>query len=170
MIPTRLSACRLSAYLLSTTFALRPRVSGSLCGRGGVLAVPARRTRAVLLAALRDPDASSQATRAVAENPGSADGYLVRARIRRRIGDPPGALADVGRGLALVPADPRFWELRGRLLVELGQPEAALSDLQRAALKGTRGTVHAVRARALMDLGRLEAAHDAWTAAPRFRF
>ena len=139
-----------------------------LCDRGGVIAVPARRTRAVLLAALRDRDANAEATRAVAENPESPDGYLVRARIRRRTGDPPGALADVGRGLALVPADPRFWELRGCLLVELGQPEAALSDLQRAALKGARGTVHAARACALMDLGHFEAARDAWTAALGF--
>ncbi|HKM55834.1 MAG TPA: tetratricopeptide repeat protein, partial [Isosphaeraceae bacterium] len=115
--------------------------------------------------ALHDPEAKEEATRAVAAAPGSADGYLVRARIRRRAGDPPGALADIGRGLALAPADPRFWELRGRLLAELGQPEAALTDLQRAGLRGTRGTVHAARACALMGLGRFEAARDAWTSA-----
>ena len=140
----------------------------ALSDRGGVLAAPARRTRAVFLAALHDPEAKAEATRAVAAAPGSADGYLVRARIRRRAGDPPGALADIGRGLALAPADPRFWELRGRLLAELGQPEAALTDLQRAGLRGTRGTVHAARARALMGLGRFQAAYDAWTSALAF--
>jgi serine/threonine protein kinase/Tfp pilus assembly protein PilF len=140
----------------------------ALAEQGGILAAPARRTLAVLLVALRDPKANAEATRAVAEAPESADGYLVRARIRRRTGDPPGALADVGRGLALAPADPRFWELRGRLLAELGQPEAALTDLQRAGLRGTRGTIHAARARALMDLGRFEAARDAWSSALAF--
>ncbi len=128
------------------TAAQRLRV---LARRRAVLAAPALRTCAVLLATLRDPDAGPEATRAVAAAPTSADGYLVRARIARLAGNLHAALADIGVGLTLAPADPRLRELRGRLLLDLGKPAAALTDLDHVGVRGVRGPAHAARASAL---------------------
>ncbi|MBV8267042.1 MAG: protein kinase, partial [Planctomycetaceae bacterium] len=58
----------------------------------------AHRACAVLQSALDDPTAEIEASRAVALLPGSADAYLIRARVRRRRGDRHGALEDVDRG------------------------------------------------------------------------
>ena len=125
----------------------------------------AHRACAVLLSALDDPTAEIEASRAVALLPGSADAYLIRARVRRRRGDRHGALEDVDRGLDLEPNAPRLLELRGLLETELGYPKVGLIDLDRAIHHGAAGTVHAPRAATLMALGRLEPARDAWSRA-----
>jgi tetratricopeptide (TPR) repeat protein len=123
------------------------------------------RTRAVLLSALNDPAAVAEADRAVALAPQSADAYLVRARVRRRSGNPRGAMADVEAGLGLGPGDPRLLELRGLLKTESGNPEAGMIDLNRAVTRGARGTVRFPKARTLMALGRYEEAVEEWTRA-----
>jgi serine/threonine protein kinase/Tfp pilus assembly protein PilF len=123
------------------------------------------RTRAVILAALGEPAALEEASRAVALAPESPDAYLVRARIRRKSGDRRAALADVESALALVPGDPRLLELRGMLKTETGSPGAALVDLDRAILRGAPTTAHASRATALMALGQDEAALREWSLA-----
>jgi tetratricopeptide (TPR) repeat protein len=125
----------------------------------------AHRTCAVLLSALDDPAAEIEASRAVALLPGSADAYLIRARVRHRRGDRHGAFEDVDRGLDLEPNAPRLLELRGLLETELGYPKVGLIDLDRAIHHGADGTVHALRAATLMALGRLEPARDAWSRA-----
>ncbi len=136
-----------------------------LARAGGVVAPPARRTAAVLLAGLGEPSALPEAGRALSTAPASSDSHLVRARIRQRFGDPRSALADVERGVILAPGDPRLLELRGQLLVALGRTQAALADFDRAAFLGARGGARASKAQALSALGRFEAARDAWTLA-----
>jgi tetratricopeptide (TPR) repeat protein len=119
----------------------------------------------VILSALDDPSAESEAGRALAMTPESADAYLVRARVRRRAGDRRAALADVESALALAPGDPRLLELRGVLKTEMGNPDGALIDLDRAILRGAQGTVRVARALALSALGRNEAARQDWSLA-----
>ena len=92
----------------------------------------------MLLSALDDPAAEIEASRAVARMPGSADAYLIRARVRHRRGDRHGALEDVDRGLDLEPNAPRLLELRGLLETELGYPKVGLIDLDRAIHHGCR--------------------------------
>ena len=51
---------------------------------------------------------AAEADRAVATSPDPVEALAIRARIRRRAGDASGARADVDRGLALCPDDPRL--------------------------------------------------------------
>jgi tetratricopeptide (TPR) repeat protein len=138
---------------------------GIVAAGGGDGAVSALLTRAVLLSALDDPEATSEASRALARASMSAHAYLVRARILRRAGDPLGAWADVERGLSLEPDDPRLLELRGMLQSESGRPAAALADFDRAIRRGAEGTVRRPRAQALVALGRLEPSLEDWSRA-----
>jgi tetratricopeptide (TPR) repeat protein len=133
--------------------------------RDGAASSRIHRTRAVLLSALNDRSAEAEASRAIAMTPESADAYLVRARVRRRSGHLPAALADVESALALVPGDPRVLELRGVLKTETGNPGGALIDLDHAILRGAQATVRVPRALALMALGRDEAARREWSLA-----
>ena len=123
------------------------------------------RTRAVFLSALDDRSALAVASHAIALSPESPDTYLVRARVRRRFGEPRAALADVEFALALAPGDPRLLELRGVLKTESGYPERAMIDLDRAILRGAPVTVRVPRALALTALGRDEAAFSDWSLA-----
>jgi tetratricopeptide (TPR) repeat protein len=123
------------------------------------------RTRAVILAALDDPAALAEASRAVSLAPESDGSYLVRARVRRHFGDRTGALADVEAGLVHEPADPRLLELQGLLETETGHPGAALVVLNRAVVRGASARVHAPKALALMALGRNEEAVEQWSLA-----
>jgi serine/threonine protein kinase/predicted Zn-dependent protease len=123
------------------------------------------RARAVLLSALGDRAALAEGMRAVALEPESADNYLVKARVCRRLGERQAALADVESGLALSPSDARFLLLRGTLKTELGNPEAGLIDLDRAIVRGAPVTVRSSKARALMALGRSAEAVREWAAA-----
>jgi tetratricopeptide (TPR) repeat protein len=109
-------------------------------------------------------DASSEADRAVDRSP-TAGSYALRGEVRLRAGDRTGASADVARGLALDPDDPRLLILRGRVAIEAGDPEAALRWLARAAFLGGGAPAHAWRARAMVALGRRRQAVDAWSAA-----
>jgi Tfp pilus assembly protein PilF len=121
------------------------------------------RTRAVIYSALGDPAALPEATRAIALAPESADGYMVRARVRRRSSDLRGALADAERALALDPGDPRALELRGVLKTETGDPRQALTDLDRAIVRGAQASVRVRRAVTLMALGQDEEATREWS-------
>lgn len=123
------------------------------------------RVRSVLLAALGDPAAEAEATRAIVLASQSPEPYLVRARIRRRFHDPGGARSDVEAGLALDPGNPRLSELGGRLAIESGNPGAALISLDRAAARGARASLRIARAEALMALGRFEEALKTWSLA-----
>jgi len=123
------------------------------------------RARAVLLSALNDHAALREASRAIALSPESADAYLVRARVCRRMGDRQAALADVDSGLALVPFDARLLELRGVLKTETGNPEAGLIDLDKAIVRGAQGRARPSRALALMALERNEEAVRDWKTA-----
>jgi tetratricopeptide (TPR) repeat protein len=126
---------------------------------------PALRTRALLLAALGEPAAEVEANRAMVLAPASADSALVRAQVLWRLGDVRSALEGVNEGLALNPGSARLLEFRGRLLIALGRPLEALLDLDRALLRGARGSVHAARAEALLRLGKPDEARLAWTQA-----
>lgn len=124
----------------------------------------ALRNRAVILAALGDPRAGSVANRAVMLDTASPRALLVRARVRRLIGDRDGAREDVADALALDPDEPRLLELRGVLAFEAGDPHAALADLDRAVqLQGTP-TVQAHRGEVLLALNRPREAEMAWSA------
>ncbi len=123
------------------------------------------RTRSVFLSALDDRSALAVASHAIALSPESPDTYLVRARVRRRFGEPRAALADVEFALALAPGDPRLLELRGVLKTESGYPERAMIDLDRAILRGAPVTVRVPRALALTAIGRDEAAFSDWSLA-----
>lgn len=131
----------------------------------GPRAAAAQRTRAALIGSLSEPAALARACLGMANAPISAESAVVLARLRRRSGDLRAALRDVENGLAVSPGSPRLLLFKGQLLSELGQPLAALTQLDRAVLRGARGTVRAARARALMDLGQVEAALEAWSSA-----
>jgi tetratricopeptide (TPR) repeat protein len=106
--------------------------------------------------------AMAEADRAVEQSP-SAVSYTLRAEVRLRAGDRPGALADVASGLAFNRDDPRLLTLRGRLAIEAGQPAAGLGWLERALFQGAGRPAHAWKARALMALDRPEEAVEAWS-------
>jgi tetratricopeptide (TPR) repeat protein len=122
----------------------------------------------VIQSALNDPAALTEADSALARAPESVEGFLVRARVRRRSGNRQSALLDVESGLALVPGDPRFLELRGLLKTELGRPESALIDLDQALSRGARGSIRMARARALTALKRYDDAMNDWSLAAEF--
>ncbi|HWE38281.1 MAG TPA: protein kinase [Isosphaeraceae bacterium] len=146
---------RLAADLRAAIGRLRPAAEGP-----GPAAVSARLALAVALASLGDSAAEIEASRAVAAAGPATEPLLVRARVRRRLGDRRGALADVDEGLRLAPGEPRLLELRGRLQLDLGRPELALTDLDLAIARGTTRTAFAARAWALLALGPAEAAAE----------
>lgn len=129
------------------------------------IALPARLSRAVVLAALGDPDACPEADRALALSPSSSAALLVRARVRRFAGDGRGARFDVERGLAQDPDSPRLLALRGALKADAGDFSGALADLDRARALGGDRTIHSPRATVLMALGRPMLARAAWSQA-----
>jgi len=123
------------------------------------------RARAVLLCALNDRAALSEATRAIELSADSADNYLVKARVCHRLGERKSALEAAESGLALSPFDARLLELRGTLKTESGNPAGGLIDLDRAISRGAEVTAHRYKALALMALGRNEEAIGEWTTA-----
>jgi tetratricopeptide (TPR) repeat protein len=134
-------------------------------GRPTPAGLQALLTRAVILAALRDPDAEAEAGRAVALAPLSSQVYLVRARVRFHLGRLEAAGDDVEHGLSLQPDEPRLWELGGRLKTAAGDPRGALADLDRALQLGAEATALGPRAIALLALGDAEQAAYDWTLA-----
>ena len=152
----------LAADLRALADRLRPAAEGA----DPDAALPARLARAAARSAAGDHRAAaSEADRAVALAPTSAQALLLRARVRRRSGDRRGARADVDRALLLEPDAPRLLELRAALELDSGDPAAALADLDRARAQGADATAWPVRARALMALGRDEEAVGAWSSA-----
>jgi serine/threonine protein kinase/Tfp pilus assembly protein PilF len=132
---------------------------------GGAAALRALLTRAVLLGALRDPAAEAEASRAVALSPLSPRVFLIRGRVRQRLGMLQAAREDAERGLRLNPEDVRLLELRGLLRLQTGDPSAALADFDRALRLGCDASVHGPRARALLALGDTRGALRDWTLA-----
>jgi eukaryotic-like serine/threonine-protein kinase len=148
----------------------RPIAAAEGAGRGSAQgpSFPQRMRQAAMLSALGDHSgALREADRAVAENPSSAEVWLLRARVRRRARDHIGASADIEQGLALAPGDPRLQTARGRLLIEEGKPLAALAVLELALAEGAGRPAHAVKARALGELGQVERGAGEWTLALR---
>lgn len=138
----------------------------SLDAETGATDLATTMTHVVLLAALgRHERALAIADAAVARFPHATRPRLVRARLRRGVGDLTGALADIEAGLVLEPKGPRFLILRGQLRTGTGHPESGLADLEEALRNGADRTVHSSRARALAALGREEQALDAWSRA-----
>jgi tetratricopeptide (TPR) repeat protein len=118
-----------------------------------------------MLSALGEHAAAAvEADRAVGRSPTAAS-YALRAEVRLRAGDRLGALADVARGLASDPDDPRLLILRGRLATEAADPESGLRWLDRAVFHGAAGPAHVWRARAMVAQGRHKQAVEAWSAA-----
>jgi tetratricopeptide (TPR) repeat protein len=140
--------------------------------RGRLRSVPgdpiAPRNLAAVLAVLGESaEALAAADRAVAAAPSAVRPFLLRACLRRRLGDRTGARDDVARGLSLEPDDARLLVLRGLLATEAGDPRAALSDLDRARALGGAPGLDAARGAALLALDRPEAALEAWSLATR---
>jgi tetratricopeptide (TPR) repeat protein len=128
-------------------------------------AAAALRARAAMLSAAgAHAAAMAEADRAVARAPTAAS-YTLRAEVRLRAGDRPGALADAKRGLAGDRDDSHLLLLRGRLAIEAGDLEAGLHWLDRALFHGAAGPAHAWKARALWALDRPEPAAEAWSSA-----
>jgi tetratricopeptide (TPR) repeat protein len=121
--------------------------------------------RAKILAAIGDPQARPAADRAVTAARSSPASLLTRARVRRRLGDPSGALDDVARALALEPDDPRLLELRAEIHIAIGDPAAAHDDLDRAEKLGGPPDLARVKADALIALGRYREALESATRA-----
>ncbi|SIO46497.1 Serine/threonine protein kinase [Singulisphaera sp. GP187] len=129
----------------------------------GTAALKASLTRALLLAAVRDPAAEREANHAIALAPLSPQVYLVRGRVRRWLGVPRGAVSDADHGLELDRDDVRLLELRGRARIEAGSPRAGLADLDRAIQLGAGQSPRGARAEALLALGDPRGALRAWT-------
>jgi tetratricopeptide (TPR) repeat protein len=110
-------------------------------------------TRALLLSALRDPEAEVEADRAVTLAPLSAQVYLVRAWVRHHRGGIEDALADVSRGLSLQPDHPLLWRERGRLHRDAGLLTAALADFDHSLRHHADNAVRGDRAAVLLALG-----------------
>jgi tetratricopeptide (TPR) repeat protein len=162
MLPGGAAACR--ADLEKAALQLRARAEVGGQGPPAATAL-VHRTHAVILSALGDPGALAEANHVVALAPESHEAYLVRARIRHRLGDLKGALADVEAGLAREPGDPGLLALLGLLETESGHPGAALIVLNRAIIRGAPAAVHAPKALAMMALGGDEAALEEWSLA-----
>src|SRR5262249_5778548 len=93
---------RLRSDLRAAAEGLAPRAAGD-----DRAAYRANLSRAVLLAALGEPDAAvAAASRALALSPFSSEAYLIRAHVRAFGGDCPGAWSDVEQGLAVHPEEP----------------------------------------------------------------
>ncbi len=152
----------LRANLRAAVEILGPDTTG-----GTATSLRALQTRALLLAALNDPQAEREANRAVMLAPLSAQAHLIRARVRYRLGNRAGALEDTKAGLELQPENSRLWELRGILDLEMGRALAALTDLNRAMALGGGELVFPARAKALMARGDATAAVREWTYALR---
>ena len=113
----------LAADLRAAVARLRPATDAARPGPAGTAAPSPRIVCAAMLSALGDHvEALAEADRAIAQDPASAEAWLLRARVHRRAGDRIAASVDIERGLALAPGDPRLQTLRGQLLVEEGRP------------------------------------------------
>ncbi|AGA25279.1 serine/threonine-protein kinase [Singulisphaera acidiphila] len=133
----------------------------------GTAALRASLTRALLLAAVRDPAAERVANQAVALAPLSPQVYLVRGRVYRWLGAARRAESDADRGLELDQDDVRLLELRGRVRIESGKPRAGLADIDRAIQLGAGASLRGARGEALLALEDTQGALREWTEALR---
>ena len=158
-----LGGVRLRADLRAAADGLAPRAAGR-----DRAAFRANLTRAVLLAALGEPDAAvAAASRALALSPFSSQAYLIRAHVLAFGGDRQGAWSDVEQGLAIHPEEPSLIDLRGVLRLAAGDPRGAIDDFNRAIARGALDPVHAHKASALAALGDSAAAIPEWSLALR---
>ncbi len=81
----------------------------------------------------------------VALNPGSAEAYFLRARLRQILHDDDGARSDLTAALQLKPDWTEALLERGVLLLKLGETQLALTDFQKAMGAGNGATVYAAR-------------------------
>jgi tetratricopeptide (TPR) repeat protein len=121
--------------------------------------------RAAMLSALGEHAAAIAVSGRVVERDPTAESLALRAEVRLRAGDRPGALRDAERGLALDREHPGLLMLRGRMAFEAGHPEEALRWLDRGLFHGAGASAQAWKGRALMALGQDEEAVAAWSAA-----
>jgi len=125
-------------------------------------------SRAVILAALGDHNAAvTAAKKALDLSPYSPRAYLIRGRVRAFLGDRQGARDDVERGLSIQFNEPGLLELRGVLRAAAGDPGRALQDYDQALVSGAFDRIHVQKARALVALGRVDAAVLEWSLALR---
>lgn len=123
-------------------------------------------TLAAILSALGDPSAEVEASRAVDAAALASRPYLVRARVRRRLGRVQEAREDVEHALLLEEDDPRAWILLARLSAQAGASRSALADTNRALALGADGPdLRAIRAKAFRALRRHPEAFDEWSVA-----
>jgi tetratricopeptide (TPR) repeat protein len=150
--------------LLDNIYAAAGRLKTD-AGRPTAAGLQAILTRAVLLCALRDPIALSEADRAVSLAPLSAQVYMVRARIQQYQGHFREARDDVKRALELEADAPQLWQLNGELKTATGDPRGALADFDRAIELGGGRTAHGPRAEAQLAVGDAELAVRDWSRA-----
>jgi tetratricopeptide (TPR) repeat protein len=101
-------------------------------------------------------------------HPGSAERFLERAELHRRLGDVERATADYEAALLLQPDLAAVWLGRARLFLAEGEAERALAAADRYLTAADDPAGLVVRSRALAALGRqLDAAADLGTAIER---
>ena len=69
--------------------------------------------------------------KAIAANPNVVNGYILRASLRKRLNDMPGALADYDQAIALEPDFYGYYQLRGELKKSFDQ-NGAIQDFKMA--------------------------------------
>jgi tetratricopeptide (TPR) repeat protein len=90
----------------------------------------------------------------ILDQPRSAEHYLARAELHRRLGDVERAAADYDRALLLAPDLAAVWLGRARLFLASGEAERALDAADRYLAAADDPSGWTARARALVALGR----------------
>ncbi|HQK89320.1 MAG TPA: tetratricopeptide repeat protein, partial [Acidobacteriota bacterium] len=105
---------------------------------------------------------------AIAEDPAYAESYRQRALCRQRLGDLPGALADLDRAIAVDPTDATSWSSRSSLKRRMKDAAGAWADIERAAALAP-DNAHILNNRGLLryDRGDYPGAVDDYTRALR---
>ena len=89
----------------------------------------------------------------IATEPGWAEAYVQRARVRKRLGDKERAIADYSKAIKLAPTAETYLA-RALLWLDLGQVKGAIADSQQAvALKPEFAGGHKVLAKTLEASG-----------------
>jgi len=90
----------------------------------------------------RIDDARASLDEAIDRAPESASLYMLRADVRARLDDLPGAAQDASEAVILQPADPRPKAMLGLLLLEQNQSADALACLREAVRDGPQIAAH----------------------------
>jgi len=89
------------------------------------------------------------------ERPNDAEMYVVRASVRRRLGDMAAATADAERAVALDSEIAAAWATRGDLLMDSGKPAEAIGYFERSILiNSDRWSAWSSLGAALQEVGR----------------